>query len=76
LQQIARDAALGRRYGDKLVRVYQKNGQEAWVLMHIEVQGQRESNFARRMYTYNYCIFDRFDRQVVSLAILADESPS
>jgi len=53
-----------------------KNGQEAWVLMHIEVQGQPEALFPRRMYTYNYRICDRFDRQVASLAILADDSPS
>ncbi len=28
------------------------------------------------MYTYNYRIFDRFDRKVASLAILADENPT
>lgn len=32
--------------------------------------------FPRRMYTYNYRIFDRFDRKVASLAILADENPT
>ncbi len=76
LQQVAREAALGRRYVDKLVRVYRKNGQEEWVLAHIEVQGQPDIDFPKRMYTYNYRIFDRFDRKVASLAILADESPT
>ena len=74
LQQVTREAALGRRYVDKLVRVYRKNGHEEWVLAHIEVQGQPDIDFPMRMYTYNYRIFDRFNRKVASLAILADEN--
>jgi len=73
LQQVVKDAQLGRRFADKLVRVWRKNGQEAWVLAHIEVQGQEETDFAKRMYTYNYRIFDRYDRPVASMAVLADQ---
>src|SRR5437660_7743311 len=40
LQQVARDAALGRRLADKLVQVWRRGGEEAWVLVHIEVQSQ------------------------------------
>ncbi len=29
----------------------------------------------KRMFTYNYRIFDRYDRPVVSLAVLADPHP-
>lgn len=72
-QQVTRDAELGRRYADKLVRLWRKNGDEAWVLVHVEVQGQEERNFEERMFVYNYRIFDRFRRPVVSLAVLADE---
>lgn len=75
LQQIVQDSELGKRMVDKLVKVYLKDGQESWVLIHIEVQSQRETNFAKRMYVYNYRIFDRHDRFVVSLAILSDEHP-
>ena len=74
LHQVTKDAALGRRYGDKLVQVYRKNGQDEWVLVHIEVQGQKKANFTKRMYTYNYRIFDLFDRKVASVAILADDN--
>lgn len=76
LQQVVRDAELGRRLADKLVKVWRTDGEEAWVLIHIEVQGQPEPDFAKRMYTYNYRLFDRYDRQIVSLAVLGDESPS
>jgi hypothetical protein len=61
---------------DKLVKVWRKNGREVWVLIHVEVQTQRERGFARRMYVYNYRIFDRYNRRVVSLAVLADDQPN
>jgi hypothetical protein len=73
LQQVVPEAELGRRTVDKLVKVWQKTGQEAWVLIHLEVQSQAESSFAERMYVYNYRLFDRYRRRVASMAILADE---
>jgi hypothetical protein len=33
----------------------------------------KEGGFPKRMYVYNYRIFDRHNREVISLAILADE---
>ena len=73
LQQVARDAQLGQRRVDKLVKVWQKNGDEAWVLVHAEVQNQPDAGFAERMYVYNYRLFDRYHRRVASLAVLGDE---
>ena len=74
LQQVVRDAELGRRYADKLAKVWQRNGAEEWVLAHIEVQGTPERSFDRRMYTYNYRLFDRYDRPVASFAVVNDDS--
>lgn len=73
LQEVVPDAEIGRRFADKLVKLYLKNGQEKWVLVHIEVQSQEESDFAARMYTYNYRIYDRYKKLVASFAILGDE---
>ena len=75
LAQVVRDAELGRRYVDKLVRVWRSGGVETWVLVHVEIQGQAETGFAKRMYVYNYRLFDRYDRPVASLAVLADNVP-
>jgi len=75
LQQIVQDSEIGKRMVDKLVKVYLKDGKESWVLVHIEVQSQRETDFTKRMYVYNYRIFDRYDRFVISLAVLGDEHP-
>ena len=62
-----------KRFVDKLVKLSQQ-GEEVWVLLHIEVQSQYETNFAQRMFTYHYRIFDRYKRKVASLVVLGDES--
>ena len=76
LQQIVRDAELGRRHVDKLACVTTHAGEEDWLCVHIEVQGSVDHDFARRMFVYNYRIFDTYDRPVASLAVLADDDPA
>ena len=51
-------------------------GAERWVLVHVEVQTSRETEFPERMYVYNYRIYDRYNQAVASLAVLADNDPS
>lgn len=72
LGQVTRRAKLGRRHVDVLVRVHTKSGEEAWILIHVEVQSQKDSDFPRRMWVYNYRIYDRYAVPVLSLAVLAD----
>lgn len=72
-RQVVRDAELGKRLADKLVNVWLRDGSEATLLIHVEVQAWTQSDFARRMFVYHYRIFDRYNRQVVSLAVLADD---
>ena len=74
LRQVVRDAELGKRFVDKLVKVYLKDGEETWILIHLEIQSQYESEFAERIYVYNYRIFDKYRRRVVSFIILGDEN--
>ncbi len=71
-QKIARDAEQGRRYADKLVKVWRIQGDEIWLLVHVEVQAQSEDGFAERMFSYNLRIFDFFGKPAISLAILCD----
>ncbi len=72
LRQVVRDAELGKRYADALVQVTLYTGAESWIYIHIEIQGQHDANFAERMFTYNYRLFDRYARPIASLAVLAD----
>ncbi len=76
LQQVSPKAARGRRYVDKLFRVWLKDGEEAWVLIHIEVQLKPERKFPRRMSVYNNRLSDLYNREVTSLAVLADDNPN
>lgn len=72
LQQVVRDAEQGKRLADKLMKVWRSDGEEQFVFVHIEIQGEHDADFPLRMYTYNYRLFDRHGRPVVSLAILGD----
>ncbi len=72
LEKITKDSEIGKRFADILVKVYLKDDTEMWLLIHIEIQGYYEKNFAKRMYIYNYRIFDRYNKDVISLSILAD----
>jgi hypothetical protein len=73
LQQITRDAASGRKYVDKLVQVWLKNGKEEWALIHTDVQAQRETDFDERMYMYNYRLYDRHRRHAASFAVISGQ---
>jgi len=76
LQQVVRDAELGRRFVDKLVQVWQRSGEQRWVLVHLEIQSSEETNFAKRIYVYHYRLFDRYNLSIASLAILGDDRPT
>ena len=74
-QQIVREADQGRMYVDKLVSVKLLNGDDVWIYIHFEVQAQLDKDFAKRMFTYYYRIFDKYDRPIASMAVLADNDP-
>lgn len=76
LQKIDPDADTGRRHADLLVKVWTRDGVEAWLLIHVEVQAWKDEDFPGRMYVYQYRIADAFGRDVVSLAVLADGDPA
>lgn len=76
LQQVVRDAELGRRQADRLIQVARLGGERTLVYIHIEVQTQHEAGFAERMYVYHYRLHDRYRQPIVSLAVLGDDRPS
>jgi hypothetical protein len=72
-QQIVREAETGKRYVDKLVKVWVRDGQEQIVYVHTELQSQEDGRFSQRIFVYNYRIRDSYGENVVSLAILGDD---
>jgi len=75
LQKLDPRSAKGTRTVDKLVEVHRTDGIDALVYVHVEVQSQPQSEFPRRMFVYHYRLFDKYDGEVVSLAVLADDTP-
>ena len=57
-----------------MVKVFLSDGTETWLLIHIEVQGYSDPEFEKRMFEYFYRIRDRYQAEVVSLALLTDAS--
>ncbi len=70
LNQFRRDGRPRILIADLLVSVFLRDGRE--VLLHVEVQAQRDPNLARRILAYNYGLFDEFGLPVASLVLLAD----
>ncbi len=75
LRSVIHDATLGKRFVDKLAQMKLNNGEESWIYVHVEIQASRDSNFAKRMFTYNYRIYDKYSLPVGSFAVLADDYP-
>jgi len=59
LEQIMPEADTRRRHADKLFKVWLNDGEEHWFLVHVEVQGYPDTDFAFRMFQYYYRILDR-----------------
>ena len=76
LREVVRGARAGPRAVDKLIKVRTLGGEPLYVFVHIEVQVSRDSEFALRMYIYQYRIFDLHPEAVASLAILGDDDPN
>ena len=76
LQQLIRESEIGKQFVDKLIKVWLNDGKETWLLIHLEIQSQVDTGFAKRMFSYHYRIFDRYGQEVVSLAILGDSRAS
>lgn len=71
MQQILPANESGRRYADKLVKIF-INGKEQWLLIHIEIQGYYDKDFDQRMFNTYYRILDKYQKPISALAIFTD----
>ncbi|WP_218813818.1 hypothetical protein [Rickettsiella endosymbiont of Dermanyssus gallinae] len=74
LQSITTDAMIGKTFVDKLVKVKSLDGKEEVVLIHIEVQSQKEEEFPKRLFQYYCKLFSKYDQSILTLAILTDSN--
>src|SRR5262249_53260645 len=76
LRQLAPEAAHGTQVVDLLAQDWLPPGEDAWVLIHVEVPAQPEAPFAERLFRYHARLLDKFGKPVVGLAVLADDRPA
>jgi len=70
--QLIIDKVKGRKFTDQMVKVLMNNGEEKYILVHIEVQAVGKEEFAERMFQYFYRSYDKFDHKIYSIALLTD----
>ena len=63
-------------YVDELIRLILKNGGDAWILLHIEIQGPGGDPISGRMFNYMTLIHAHYHKLPVALAILTSRRPS
>jgi hypothetical protein len=76
LLELGRDSDIGTQFPDKLFEVTLITGNPLRILIHVEVQSQYDKDFTQRIYQYNYRAFDQYNKPVVSIAILGDDTPT
>ena len=54
-----RDAETGPRRVDKVVKVRTLADQPLYLVLHVEIQAERETGFPQRMFIYYYRLYDR-----------------
>ncbi|MDR0799827.1 MAG: hypothetical protein LBN18_08720 [Dysgonamonadaceae bacterium] len=59
---------------DKLAKVYTKEGDEKWVLIHCEVQAKYSKDFSQRMFAYFSRIWDKYNKPISAYAILTENN--
>ena len=73
LETLMRNEGKGKQLVDKLMKVWLKDGEEIWVLIHVEIQGTQEAKFAARMFGYWSTIRQHHRVNIYSCAILTDD---
>lgn len=63
------------RVADMLVEIVMRDGRPQRLLLHIEIQTQRDAALARRVNDYNYRIGKTCRQPVTSMVLLADTDP-
>src|SRR5690625_412324 len=66
----------GSNVADQIVKVSLKSGEDKWILIHIEVQGEDSIDFSDRMFRYFYRIYDKHNKKVYAIALMTDDKES
>ena len=73
LRKILPKSKTGKRHVDRLYQAWLRNGAEAKIFIHMEVQSQQEKNFPGRMMDYRCVLRLAYGASIASFAILAED---
>jgi hypothetical protein len=66
-----------KKLTDKFVKLRLKTGEDCFVFVHLEVQGELEDVFVKRLFTYRSLIFLRYDiENVTTIVLFTGDKPS
>ena len=66
----------GKKISDKLIKVRLKNGDDSFILVHVEIEGDAPSYYPREVFKYYYRIYDRYESDITTLVIyVGDQVP-
>lgn len=68
-----RERKKGKRVADLLVKVYLRDGTEKWILLHTEIEGGNDEDFAFRLFQYHYRLLDRYGVPVETVAVFTGD---
>ncbi len=74
LRKLLPRSATGKQNVDRLYKVRLKTGSDLALLIHIEVQAQKDQEFGERMLKYRCALHLKFQQKTMSVAVLADEA--
>lgn len=64
------------RRADKLFKVYLKDGEESWFLVHVEFQGYYDPEFPKRMFQMCYRIEEKYHKPLTAVVLYTDTNRS
>jgi hypothetical protein len=74
-KELSTDIAAGERHEVDLVAKVRLNGQEAFILVHVENQASYQTEFPKRMFNYFALLHKKFDLPVFPIAIFSYDRP-
>jgi hypothetical protein len=73
MQALTNASVVGKQIVDKLYRVSTKSHENLMIILHLEIQGDKEDNFPTRLFEYGYKIYDRHRLPILPLVVLSDD---
>ena len=76
LRSLVRGEEVSERRADGLYQVMRLDGEQQWLVIHVEAQSSADADLPRRMFVYCCRCFEKYGTEVLGFAVLGDLQPS